>query len=139
MSERNSARPRVLVLDDEALIRWALGESLRAAGYGVVEAATVSEAFRLIGDPELPLDAACVDLRLPDGSGLAVVESLQRAQPECSTVLMTAYGTPDANQAAKERGALAIVNKPFDLGEMMQLLGTHLRDRFPGVPGAASE
>jgi DNA-binding NtrC family response regulator len=120
---------RVLIVDDEALIRWALAESLRTAGFDTVEAGSLSAAQRLIVDGAEPIDAALVDLRLPDGSGLSVLEHLQASRPGCPSILMTAYGSEGSADEATKRGAVAVVSKPFDLGDIMRLLSTALEGR----------
>lgn len=122
---------RVLIVDDDALVRWALAESLRAAGYDVAEAGTVEAAERVIADLDGALDGALVDLRLPDGSGLLVLESLRARRPGCRPILMTAYGSTDTTDAAASRGAVAVVGKPFDLGDIMRLLVFALQNRTP--------
>ncbi len=119
---------RVLIVDDEALIRWALAESLRATGYETIEADTVAAAEALISAGP-PIDLALVDLRLPDGSGLAVLEQLKMRRPACQSFLMTAYGATEYADAAASRGAVAVVGKPFDLGDIMRLLESALQDR----------
>jgi DNA-binding NtrC family response regulator len=120
---------RVLIVDDEALIRWALGESLRTAGFDTLEAGTRSAAEQLIADDAEPIDAALVDLKLPDGSGLLVLERLQASRPGCPSILMTAYGSDESADAAAKHGAVAVVSKPFDLGDIMRLLGSALQGR----------
>ena len=119
---------RVLIVDDEALIRWALAESLRAGGFEALEAETVDEAYALIARGDR-IDAALIDLRLPDGSGLHVLDRLRAGQPACRSFLMTAYGAPESREAAAARGAMAVVSKPFDLGDIMRLLESALQDR----------
>jgi two-component system response regulator RegA len=123
--------PRVLVVDDESLIRWALAESLRAAGYEVIEAGTVAAADAVAADAHGALDAAVVDLRLPDGSGLDVLETLHASWPGCRSILMTAYGTTESHDAAAARGAVAVVGKPFDLGDIMRLIASAVQDGRP--------
>jgi len=64
--------PTILVVDDEALIRWSLAERLTAEGYRVVEAATVAEA---LAKAEEGVDLTLLDYRLPDGEGLSVLRA----------------------------------------------------------------
>lgn len=113
-------------MDDERLLRWALGESLAACGYDALEAGTVRDAVAIIDDLRERIDAALVDLRLPDGSGLAAIERLRVRG--CPAVLMTAYGSPEVTEAAQAAGARFVVAKPFDLSDMMRAVVECLGD-----------
>jgi DNA-binding NtrC family response regulator len=114
--------PRVLIVDDEALLRWSLAEMLSGAGYQVVEARDGREAQRAFADAEHPIDAMLLDLKLPDASGLQLLQEARRRCLTCPIVVMTAYGTTDTVEAALSSGALRVVSKPFDLDDMLRLL-----------------
>src|SRR5215212_4752170 len=101
--------PRVLVVDDEPLLRWSLAEMLGDAGYQVVEAQTGREARIAIADEEHPIDLMLVDLKLPDADGLQLVHE---ARIRCLTgpiLVMTAYGTAETLDAALRAGAHGVV------------------------------
>lgn len=114
--------PRVLVVDDEALLRWSLAEMLSAAGYEVVEARDGREARAGFGDPAHPVQAILLDVKLPDASGLQLLQEARARCLSCPIVVMTAYGTADTVEAALGRGALRVVAKPFDLHDMVRLV-----------------
>jgi two-component system, NtrC family, response regulator AtoC len=121
---RNPAKilPRVLVVDDEPLLRWSLAEMLGDAGYQVVEARTGREARIAIADEEHPIDIMLMDVKLPDADGLQLVHE---ARIRCLTgpiLVMTAYGTADTVDAALRAGAHAVVPKPFDLEDMLRII-----------------
>lgn len=119
-------KSRVLVADDEALICWSVAEALLAAGYEAVTAESVAKALELVEDPAQRIDMAIIDLRLGDGSGLTVLQRLRdRGVP---AVLMTAYAAPELLPEAEAAGALCVVAKPFDLGDIIRLVGHTLRD-----------
>ena len=122
LSAANFPAPRVLVVDDEALLRWSLVEMLSAAGYQVVEACDGREARRALGDTEHPIDAILLDLKLPDTSGLQLLREARAQAIACPIVLMTAYGSPDTLDAALASGAHGVVSKPFDLDDMLRLV-----------------
>ena len=66
---KNSPRLRVLVVDDEPLIRWSLGETLEQSGHAVVEAGDAESAFRAVSAGG-PFDVVLLDYRLPDSNDL---------------------------------------------------------------------
>jgi DNA-binding NtrC family response regulator len=114
--------PRVLIVDDEALLRWSLAEILSGAGYEVIEARDGREARQAFADAGRPIDAMLLDLKLPDASGLQLIEEARRRCLSCPIVLMTAYGTTDTVERALASGAHRVVSKPFDLDDMLRLM-----------------
>src|SRR5436190_21425148 len=78
--EGGSLRAKVLVVDDDPIIRSSLSEALRDWGYRTSEAATVAEALKVF-DMERPA-AILLDLRLPDGSGISVLNQIKSNSPE---------------------------------------------------------
>lgn len=113
---------QVLVVDDEALIRWSVSEALAEAGWIVQQAATGAEARaaadRLQG---LPF-AVLLDLRLPDVADLSLMQALRAHRPDVPIVIMTAHGTPEHTRQAKEAGVYRVVDKPFDIATVVSIL-----------------
>jgi DNA-binding NtrC family response regulator len=118
---KKSAAGRVLVVDDEPLVRWSIAETLRGAGYDVVEAADADSALRILVEEQVP-DAILLDLRLPDCSDLHLLETIKLILPGTPVVLMTAFGTPELAADARQLGAYAVLEKPFDLAALEPLL-----------------
>ncbi len=117
---KKSPTSRVLVVDDEALIRWSLAESLSDVGYDVSEASDAASAVeKASGDP---FDAIVLDFRLPDSNDLGLLERIRQLQPSAAVVMMTAFGTPEMTSGALERGAYRVVPKPFDVHDMVRLV-----------------
>ena len=113
---------RVLVVDDELLIRWSLCETLNDHGYTVLEAEDGQGAVRTLLDAtELP-DVVLLDFRLPDSTDLNLLERIIRMVPEGRVILMTAYGTPELTNEALERGAFKVLHKPFELQDVTALV-----------------
>jgi DNA-binding NtrC family response regulator len=106
---------RVLVVEDETLIRWALAETLAQGGCTVVEASDAAAAGRELAAASEPFDVVLLDLRLPDSSDLGLLATVRRLTPSSAVVLMTAYGTPEVMKGALEMGAHRVVSKPFDV------------------------
>ncbi len=104
---------RILVIDDEKLIRWSIRDRLQTEGHQVAEAPTCAEAERLAAAQ--PYDLALIDLRLPDGSGVDLMRSIQRQQPGLPAIIITAYSTVSSAVAAIKEGAYDYIGKPFDM------------------------
>src|SRR5689334_22158200 len=92
---KNSAAPRVLVVDDEPLIRWSVSETLTDRGCDVVETGDASGARSATkaGDGR-DFDVVLLDYRLPDSDDLGLLASLRRLLPDAQIILMTAFGRP---------------------------------------------
>jgi CheY-like chemotaxis protein len=73
----NATRLRVLVVDDEMLIRWSIAETLRLEGFEVVVGATAAEALDHVKGGA-PFDVILLDFRLPDSNDLLLLESIRR-------------------------------------------------------------
>jgi DNA-binding NtrC family response regulator len=119
---RNDSRLRVLVVEDELLIRWAIRETLTDAGHSVVEAENAESAVRALANSVEPIDVVVLDYRLPDSSDLALLAAIRRLSPRTAVVLMTAYGTADVSRRALDLGAFRVMHKPFDLRDLEQRL-----------------
>ncbi len=112
---------RVLVVDDEPLIRKAISRLLTRRGYSVVVAADGEEALREAN--QLPFDVALVDYEMPGRNGLKVLSELREHQPACIRVLMTGRQDFPIVVAAVNRGEIMrVVQKPFDPDELVELL-----------------
>jgi two-component system, NtrC family, response regulator AtoC len=105
---------RVLVVEDELLIRWSIAETLTQAGHEVVQAESAASAVRELSAGTDP-DVVLLDLRLPDSSDLSLLSNVRRLSPRSAVVLMTAFGTPEVTAEAMHLGAAEVMNKPFDI------------------------
>jgi DNA-binding NtrC family response regulator len=115
------ARPiRVLVVDDEKLIRWSFKESLEPEGYEVLLAETAEEGLAIV-EREGP-DVVFLDIRLPGMSGLEALKKLREIDDTCAVIMITAYATVDDAVEAMKQGARDFLKKPFDLTEVHALL-----------------
>jgi DNA-binding NtrC family response regulator len=109
---------RILVIDDEQLVRWSLRERLRAEGHDVVEAGTAAEGIDKAKDD---IDLIFLDFKLPDGDGLSVLRKVKERTPDLPVILMTAFSTIENAVEAMKLGAFHYVNKPFNLDEVLLL------------------
>ena len=118
---KNSPLLRVLVVDDEALIRWSLTEILTESGHSVVEAGDGASALRAV-QADGPFDVILLDYRLPDSNDLNLLAAVRRTAPGSVVIMMTAYGTPEVTSGALGLGAYRVVPKPFEVDGMVRLI-----------------
>jgi DNA-binding NtrC family response regulator len=131
---------RVLLVEDEEILRIALGHELRRHGYQVREAADGEAGFSAIQE-EL-FDIVLLDVRLPLRDGVELLRALKDRSPESVAIMMTAYGTVEEAVTAMKLGAHDYLLKPFPteallltlsrVGEYLDLRreNLHLRDRL---------
>jgi DNA-binding NtrC family response regulator len=118
----------ILVVDDEPSIADALRLTLEGEGYAVRIAGSVRTALTSVAESDV--QAAIVDLMLPDGDGLALTRELKSRDPLLEVVVVTAYGSVrKAMEATKGAGAFYVVEKPFDADEIIALIRKALEHR----------
>src|SRR5215210_800837 len=105
----------ILVVDDELLIRWSLGERLKSDGYRVLEAETGGDALERLRDG---VDLVLLDYRLPDTDGLEVLRGIKQFDPDILVILLTAFGSVETAVEAMRLGAFHFANKPFNLDDI---------------------
>ena len=113
---------RILVVEDEALIRWSIAETLGQEGHTVLEADDAASAVEAMGGADEDIDVVLLDHRLPDSNDLHLLASVRRLQPRSAVVMMTAYGTPEVTAGALALGAYRVVDKPFDMRALESLV-----------------
>lgn len=109
---------RILVVDDEKMIRWSLGQALESAGYVVDQAADGAEALEALGR-EIP-DLVLLDFKLPDRSGIEILRSIKKSTPRLPVVMITAHASVGGAVEAMKEGAYDYISKPFEVEEMIQ-------------------
>ena len=119
---KKSPAVRVLVVDDEPLIRWSLSETFMDRGFEVFEASDGVGAIQWLVDPARPVDVVLLDYRLPDSRDLTLLAAVRRLAPHTPVILMTAYGTPDLAEGAKDLGAYRVISKPFEMDDLADLV-----------------
>jgi DNA-binding NtrC family response regulator len=111
---------RVLVVDDDTQIRRACLHILKAKGTRVFSAGALSEAEVLLRQEEM--DLVLLDLKLPDGGGLTLLEKAKVLYPETTVVVMTAFATVSSAVEAMRIGARDYLTKPFSLQELTSVV-----------------
>ena len=121
---------RVLLAEDDAAMRALLAAKLRRSGLEVIEASSGNEALDLlarglIGQP--PIDLILSDVRMPGFDGLNILASLRQVGTPIPVILITAFGSTAAHASAARLGAFAMVDKPFDVDDLMVLVRSAVR------------
>ena len=109
-------KTKIMVVDDEHLIRWSLEQNLKKQGYEVCTAGTGEDALRLAREeqPELVL----LDYHLPGINGLEVLQRLKEIDEDILVIMVTAQGGLETAVNTMRHGAYDYINKPFNLDEM---------------------
>ncbi len=131
-----SARQKALIIDDEPDIRELLEITLGRMKLDTRSARSVKEARECLSREHY--DLCLTDMRLPDGSGLELVQHIQQQYPHLPVAMITAYGSLDTAISALKAGAFDFVTKPVDLNRLRELVSTALRLR-PSTPEVPSD
>ena len=107
---------KILVVDDEHLIRWSLEQNLKKQGYEVVVAGSGEDALRMVREQQP--DLVLLDIQLPGISGIEVLEKIKDIDDEIIVIMLTAHGGLETAVNAMRLGAHDYVSKPFNLDEL---------------------
>jgi two-component system NtrC family response regulator len=118
----------ILIIDDEKSQRDSLAGFLKKRGYATVTASSGSAGIANVAKHQV--DVVLTDFRMPDKSGLEVLEAIKALNPIVDVVLMTAYGTIETAVEAMKTGAFDYLNKPIDLDELELLLTKIQKHRY---------
>jgi two-component system response regulator RegA len=110
----------LLLLDDDGALRGRLGRALEARGFHTIQVESVSEA--MVAVAASPPAFAVLDMRLEDGTGLAVVDLLRQHRPDARIIMLTGYGNIATAVAAVKAGAVDYLAKPADADDVVNAL-----------------
>ncbi|NOK85784.1 MAG: hypothetical protein GFH27_549371n22 [Chloroflexi bacterium AL-W] len=117
----------VLIIDDEANMRWVLGQALEQAGYTAHGASGGDESMHMLARNSI--DLVLLDLKLRGEDGLAVLRQVRERWPDVVVMMLTAYGTVPNAVEAMHLGAADFLRKPFDIEEVMVKVARALERR----------
>ena len=121
------SQEKVLVVDDEEVMRDVLGRVLGQAGYDVSFAETGPQGVELARRGSYA--AAIVDVMLPEMGGLEVLEEIKKHDPEIVVLMITAFASMEMAIDAIKKGAFYFVPKPFDNQQLLHILASGVRQR----------
>ena len=121
-------KAQALIVDDEADILELLEITLNRLDIETITAENISSAQALLQKHEFHI--CLTDMRLPDGNGLELLQTMQVTQPKLPVIVITAHGSMDLAVKAMKLGAFDFLNKPVDLKELRQLVTNALKVSF---------
>ncbi len=124
--------PTVLIADDDRSIRTVLTQALGRSGYQVRSCSNAATLWRWVEDGEG--DLVITDVVMPDENGLDLIPRIRRIRPELRVVVMSAQSTLMTAVKAAQRGAFEYLPKPFDLKELLAVVGRALAAPPPLPP-----
>lgn len=113
-------RAKILVIDDEKLLRWSLDQNLSKEGFTVITAENGLDGLKLFKD-ELP-DITFLDIYLPDVSGITVLEGIKEIKSDALVVMITAFGDIQTAVRTIKLGAYDFLEKPFNMEKLKILV-----------------
>jgi DNA-binding NtrC family response regulator len=109
-------RSKVLIIDDEKLLRWSLQQNLGKEGFNVLTAETGAQGIEIFLE-EQP-DITLLDIHLPDMSGIDVLEKIKKDSKDASIIMITAFGDVQTAVKTIKLGAYDFVEKPFNMDKL---------------------
>jgi len=122
----NPTKGRILIVDDEQVVRDSLERWFRAEGY---EAYATSSAREALEVADRNWDLALVDIKMPGMDGLELQERLKEAEPDCVIIIMTGYATVETAVQALKHGAYDYLAKPIDPDALVHMVDKALEHR----------
>ncbi|MGB0715969.1 MAG: sigma-54-dependent transcriptional regulator [Phycisphaerae bacterium] len=111
---------RILIIEDEQLIRWSLRQKMETRDYEVTEAANGHEAAEALKNRSF--DLILLDYKLPDTTGIDILKSIREDDGDVVVIMMTAYSTVENAVDAMKLGAFDYMTKPFDMERLMHVV-----------------
>src|SRR4029079_9448195 len=126
--------PTILIADDDRSIRTVLTQALGRSGYQVRTTGNAATLWRWVEDGEG--DLVITDVVMPDENGLDLIPRIRKIRPDLRVVVMSAQSTLMTAVKATQRGAFEYLPKPFDLQELLSVVGRALA--VPAQPSASA-
>ena len=122
---------RVLVVDDEPVVRTLVRMTLEKAGYQVLEAENGEHAIEAIntGENRLMLDAVICDIRMPKVNGVETIDYFQREYPRVPLIVLTAYPNTDMAISFMRRGLVDYLVKPVEAEKLREVVARAMERR----------
>jgi len=127
---------KILIVDDDAQLRISFEKLLAAEGHEVRAASSGEAGIAAVRDD--PPDVAVMDVRMPGMDGLTAYQRMREIEPRLPVIIMTAYGTTETAIEAIKMGAFDYILKPFDIPDILRLIGQALEAAQPARRSGAA-
>ena len=114
--------PTVFIMDDENLLLRTLSNALRDQDFRVLSAQRVAEGKAVLDADGADVELMVLDVKLPDGSGLDLLEGQRKLGYSGPVIVMTAFDNPESERRCRQLAVDHYIRKPFDLGEILGLV-----------------
>lgn len=130
---------KVLIVDDEEILTWIMSKTLSKdrKRYEVLVANDCTKALEIMESS--PVDLVITDIRMPGMSGLDLLEEIRAKHPDTKVIVMTAYGNPEVQKEANERGCLHYLEKPFKIEDLRNLILDAIKVSKKGFVGRVAD
>lgn len=115
---------KILIVDDEQLVRWFLDRALKKSGHQVIAASNIAEAFTQLKSGDI--DLMFLDLKMPEGYGTELIEKIGDFPRKPKIIVCSAFITSDLEEKFKREG-IHMLRKPFKLEELNRVLDVCLK------------
>lgn len=120
-------KPKILVVDDDKDMRWLIASILREEGLCVDITYDVTSALSKISHHQY--EAMVLDYKLSGMSGLSILEKAYQVKPPIVTIMISAFGNDSVKAKAKELGAYAFLDKPFNIDRLKRTVKKALTEQ----------
>lgn len=110
---------KILIVDDERIVRVTTADDLRDAGYNVREFSSAQAALQHLSETDSNVDIVITDLKMPNMDGLEFLARIKKINPDIFVLLMTAHATVQTAVSAMKLGAYDYISKPFEIDELL--------------------
>ncbi len=114
------SKSTVLIIDDEVEFASTLCQRLKLRGMATVDVHSGKEG--LVALKEMNPGIIILDLKMPDMSGLDVLEKIKEFDPTIEVIMLTGHGSAGSGIEAKEKGAFDYVMKPLDIADLLEII-----------------
>ncbi|MCX5725486.1 MAG: response regulator [Nitrospirae bacterium] len=129
---RQTILPPVLIIDDDPDILTALHDLLEHDGFLVTGVSTCRDALAQM--KTVSFSTILLDIGLPDGDGLALLETIQSIEPSLPVIVLTAFTSQDYRVKSLSKGAFSCLTKPYNRDELRTVLRRAVEIGYPAMP-----
>ena len=122
---------KLLIIDDDETMVWALSQFFRGEGHDVVTAGDGPEGIRIFKE-QLP-DVVLLDLSMPEVHGLVVLDKIKEVDHDARVIIVTGYASSEAKDTCLQRGAFAFYDKATDIDALKEDVRRAVSSRSPKV------